>query len=213
MRDQIHLHEPGRRIIPAIESANRHAAPDPGRGCRTPTRASCRLLFNLAQCPINGCSAHRHQTVTHFRCKLEMTVPFHRFHQDRHQWPQPLAAHTIRGFPDDDQRVSDGLTIYPPRRTRTGALARLPGAKKTHRVLAVEPTHRHEFVQDTAAMLSAARCVAPGQRNHQLVSCRHADLPHFRSRRCDTVGSISNEATLRNVGAFLDEAMRCSASW
>ena len=100
MRDQIRLHEPRRRIIPAIESANRHAAPDSGRQCRAPTRASCRLLFNLAQCPIDRCSAHRHQTVAHFRRKLEMTVPFHRFHQYWHQWPQPLAAHPIRGFPN-----------------------------------------------------------------------------------------------------------------
>jgi hypothetical protein len=29
----------------------------------------------------------------------------------RLEWPQPLAAHTIRGFPDDDQRLSDSLAI------------------------------------------------------------------------------------------------------
>jgi hypothetical protein len=85
-----------------------------------------------------------------------MTVPFHRFYQDRHQWPQPLAAHTIRGFPDDDQRHSDSLTICSPRRTRTGALTRSSSTKKAHRVLAVEPAHRHEFVQNTTSMLSAA---------------------------------------------------------
>ena len=31
-------------------------------------------------------------------------------------------------------------------------------------------------------------CVAPGQHNHQLVACRHADSPHIRPYRRSLAG-------------------------
>ena len=61
-----------------------------------------------------------------------------------------------------------------------GSMAGLPGAEQTHRVLAMQAAHRHEFIQDAAPLLAVARHVSPRQCTHQLIPCRHADLPHCR---------------------------------
>ena len=74
-------------------------------------------------------------------------------------------------------------------------------------MLAVQATHHHEFIQNPSSFLSVARAVTPRQRNHQLVSCRHADLPHVRPHRCTPVGSKLDEATGRPLGAF--QARQC----
>ena len=86
-------------------------------------------------------------------------------------------------------------------------MTRPTGAEKAHRVLAVQATHHHEFIQNPSSFLSVARAVTPRQRNHQLVSCRHADLPHVRPHRCTPVGSKLDEATGRPLGAF--QARQC----
>ena len=74
-------------------------------------------------------------------------------------------------------------------------------------MLAVQATHHHEFIQNPSSFLPVARAVTPRQRNHQLVSCRHADLPHVRPHRCTPVGSKLDEATGRPLGAF--QARQC----
>ena len=73
-------------------------------------------------------------------------------------------------------------------RSRAGPPAGLPGAEKAHRVLAMQTTHRRELVQDLTSFLPVARGVTSRQRNHQLVPCRHADLPHVRPPPIQTGG-------------------------
>jgi hypothetical protein len=63
------------------------------------------------QRPIDRCGTHRQQTRANLRRELKMAVPLHRLDQDRHQRPQPLAAHPLRCFPDHDQRFSHGIII------------------------------------------------------------------------------------------------------
>jgi hypothetical protein len=42
---------------------------------------------------------------------MKMTVPFHRFDQNRHQRPQPFTAHPVGCFPDHDQCFSDSIIV------------------------------------------------------------------------------------------------------
>ena len=58
-----------------------------------------------------------------------------------------------------------------------------------------------------APFLPIAQGVTSRQRHHQLVSCRHADLPHVRPRRCTPMGSKLSEATGR-LREHSGEAMR-----
>jgi len=61
---------------------------------------------------------------------------------------------------------------------------------------------------ECAPFLPIARGLTSRQRHHRLVSCRHADLPHVRPRRCTPVGNKFSEATGRHLGAF--QARQCA---
>ena len=180
MGHKIRLDEPWRRIVPTVKGSHRHAAPDRGRWWRVTALSSSSRLPDLAQRPIDGGGAHRQQTRANLRRELKMAVPFHRIDQDRHQRPQPLAAHTVRRFPDHDQRLAHRVIIQAPPGSRAGPSAGLPGAEQTHRVLAMQATHRREFIENPASFLPVAQGVTSRQCNHHLVSCRHADPPHVR---------------------------------
>ncbi|MEA2770129.1 MAG: hypothetical protein QOD93_3091 [Acetobacteraceae bacterium] len=74
-------------------------------------------------------------------------------------------------------------------------------------MLAMQATHRGEFIQDAVSLLPVARRVTPSQRNHQFVSYRHTDPPMSASPRCTPVGSKLIEATGRGLGA--SQARQC----
>ena len=113
----------------------------------------------------------------------------------------PAAAAACRKpgpmLPRSRSAPREPLIIYAPSWPRPRPLAGPTGAEQTHRVLAMQATHRHEFIQNAPPFLPIARGVTSRQRHHQLVSCRHADLPHVRPRRCTPVGSKLSEATGR----------------
>src|SRR5579862_8251354 len=76
-----------------------------------------------------------------------------------------------------------------------------PHTQQAHRVLAMQATHRNEFIQDTPTFLPVARGITCCQRTEQLISCCHTDLPHRRSPST-LLGSKLREATGQPPGAF-----------
>ena len=99
-------------------------------------------------------------------------VPLHRLDQNWHQRPQPLAAHP---GPRSRSTLLARASLYN-RRAGWGPdrAAELPGTEQTHRVFAMQATHRGEFIQDAplAPCGCSQRTVPPTQPPTRLVSPR-----------------------------------------
>jgi hypothetical protein len=210
VRHQIRFDEPWRRIVPAVKGSHRNTAPDRGRWWRVTALSSTSRRPGLMQRPVDRGGAHRLQARANLRRQLKMAVPFHRLDQDRHQRPQPLAADPVRRFPDHDQRLADA-SLYKRRvqaEARTAGRAARRGADASR---ACDANRSPPRIRPGSVPVPSG--CSPGvtsrQCNHQLVSCRHADLPHLRPHRCIPVGSKLNEATGRHPGAF--QARQCDA--
>src|SRR4029077_19586345 len=113
----------------------------------------------------------------------------------------PFAANPIRCFPEYDQCLAHSLIIYASRGPWVGPLTGSPRTQQTHRGLAMQATHRNEFIQDTPPFLPVARGITCYQRTDQLISCCHTDPPHLRSPS-PLLGSNLREATDQPPGEF-----------
>ena len=127
-----------------------------------PPLSATRPLSDRAQRPVDGGRAHRQQMRANLRHELEVAVPLHRLDQDRHQRAQPLAADSVRGFPEHDQRLAHRRIVYLPLGARPGSSTGTAGAQQAHRVLAMQTADRHEFVKDASAPAPVARGVTCG---------------------------------------------------
>ena len=114
-------------------------------------------------------------------------MPLHHFDRRRQQGMQTLAAHPVRCLPKDNQGVLNLVAVPDMARLPFACLRRSRTPKQAARVLAVIPSHRHEFVQDPRLLRALRLSVALAQDLKQFVSCRHAQFRH--SRVAKTIGS------------------------
>src|SRR3954463_11773503 len=162
------------------------------------------------KCPVHGRRAHRHKARADLGSELEMPVPLHRLHENGRQRLQALAADPVRRLPEHDQRFADRLIVEAPLRPWCRAPVRRSTAEHAHGVLAMEPGHRDELVQDAPFLGPPAVAVSLDDRRHEFIPRRHAHPLHRDLPDPIRVGSISDEATDQHSGTFL--ARQCALS-
>ena len=147
MRDQVALHEPGRRILPVPARTYRNPPPHRSRREHAPPAPDACLLTDIAKTPIDRRRAHRRNAGPHIFAQLRMPMPLHRLHERRQQDLQALAANPVRGLPQDNQGIPNLVAILESPRPPITRLRRSRTPKQTDRMLPVMPGHRHELVR------------------------------------------------------------------
>ena len=92
MGDHIDLEEAGLRVVPIVERADRHLAPDRRMEAGTAAPSACRRYLRWTKHPINRRRAYGEQTLTAGVIKLQPAMPLQRRQQARNHNHQPLAA-------------------------------------------------------------------------------------------------------------------------
>ena len=85
-----------------------------------------------------------------------------------------LRDHPVGGFPEHDQRLANRIIVDTARRSWTNPPPVQAAAKQTSGMFAVKACHRHELVQDLAALRAIASPIPLDDRSNQLVWCCHA---------------------------------------
>src|SRR3954468_15370543 len=194
----------------AEDGAVRRRVPPPARARHElagrpppPPGPAAGLRSHRTESPVHGRRAHRQQARADLGSELEMPVALHRLHENGRQRFQALAADPVRRLPEHDQRLADRLIVEAPLRPWGRAPVGLSTPEHAHGVLAMEPGHRDELVQDAPLLGPPALAVSLDDRRHEFIPRRHAHPPHRYLPDPIRVGSISDEATAQHSGTFL----------
>ena len=106
-------------------------------------------------------------------------MTLHRLDQNGKHNPQTLAANTVRGLPQNDQSVVHRIVINPSFQARLAPITAASAAEKPSGMLAMQPRYSGELVQYATAYGAVATSISFTRRCYQIVSRRHADLPHL----------------------------------
>src|SRR4051812_1639027 len=193
------------------EGAHRNAAADRRGRRRPPPGPAASLRPHGAQGPVHRRRAHRQKARADLGSELEMPVALHRLHENGRQRFQALAADPVRRLPDHNQRLADSLVIKASLRPWRRAPCRLSTTEHAHGVLAMEPGHRDELVQDAPFLGPPALAVSLDDRRHEFIPRRHAHPPHRYLPDPIQAGSFSDEATAQHSGTFL--ARQCAQTF
>ena len=210
MRDEVGLDEPRRRVVPVRERAHRNALADRRWRSRPAALPAARLFADLAKRPVYRRCAHGEYRGADLRTESQVSVPFHRLDQYRHQRLQAFAADAVRCLPQNDYRLANRLVVDPPTGLRLRAARGGVAPQQPHRVLSVKTGARNEFIENACLLGAPGNCVPSCQSVNQFVPCRHAYLPHSNAPRAIFLGSTSNEATTQAKGAF--QVRQCDIS-
>ena len=109
-------------------------------------------------------------------------MAFHRLEHYRDQWPQPLAADPVEGFPENNQSLSGGIIIDAPARARSHLASATFSLQQPRCVLPLKLRHRHKLVNNEAPLGATSPGISFNKGCHQLVTRCHADPAHARPR-------------------------------
>jgi hypothetical protein len=204
--DHVDLAEAGRRVIPVVERADRHLAPDRRAKADTlPPAARCRDL-HVDQHPIDG---RMHSPTASARARCESVSRPCRSSAGSSAGIITLSRlpHT-RSEPQRRHRVPDRGVVSSLARHGLGRLRRRLRAQRPHRMLAMPACYSRQLVEKPALLTLPRRTVALRHRQHHLAPRAHADVPRHRRQRPDSLAQPQSWQDF--FGNILDEAMRGS---
>ena len=144
-------------------------------------RAAADRRASGSEEPIDRGGARTEQSCTDLLCKLQVAEPLQCIEQNRCEGLEPLAADTIGGLPEHNQRFADRLIVKPPACTGRSRWRPAFAGKDADRVLAMVARYRDELIENALPLGTSRGPVPLGDRLNQFPSSCHAHLsPHQR---------------------------------
>jgi len=134
VRDEVHLHESGQRIVPVGERANRNLASD-GRDLAATLPWTGSAGRN--QDPINRGRTDAKELLTNHLVKLEMAMTLQGADEEREKWPEAFPADSIGCLPENSQSLANRLIVKARSPNSTWIPDRSIAPKHPDRVLSV----------------------------------------------------------------------------